>query len=54
MRGRLVRGSGRCRCYGQYLYAFWTWALAVDFAVLVAATAALVGLGSRLYPRVAT
>jgi ABC-2 type transport system permease protein len=31
-----------------------SYGLAVDFAVLVAAAAVLVGLGSRLYPRVAT
>jgi hypothetical protein len=31
-----------------------SYGLAVDFAVLVAATVALVGLGSRLYSRVAT
>jgi hypothetical protein len=31
-----------------------SYGLAVDCAVLVVATSALVGLGSRLYPRVAT
>ena len=28
MRGHFVQGSGTCRCYGKYLYALWTWALA--------------------------